>query len=195
MNHPIDISKVKVGAIVRAVSARVETTQSEPPLRYTEASLLDDMLHAARHAGSEADAAVLNATNGIGTARTRSESIVDLIRNKSLVRETDNCLINSKPGSRHVANVSLRKSTQVVKLTEAGRKLEAALPPELKNVGLTAKWEMLCRRIERGEITAEQFLSVVRKFVTAVVEDVRRRKKVVPGATTSEQVTQNQHTV
>lgn len=163
MNKPLNISKVRVGAIIGAVSARVEVTQSPPPASYTEASLLEDMLFASRHAQTPADVAVLEATNGIGTARTRSEGIVDLIRNKSLARE-----------SRLVGG----RQTTVVVMTEAGKKLEAALPAELKSVGLTAKWEMLCRRIERGEVTAESFLTVIRKFVAAVVADVKKRKTV-----------------
>lgn len=163
MNKPLDISKVRVGAIIGAVSARVEVTQSLPPPSYTEASLLEDMLFAARHAQTPADAAVLEATNGIGTARTRSEGIIDLIRNKSLARESR--VINGR-------------QTTVVVITEAGKKLEAALPAELKSVGLTAKWEMLCRRIERGEVSAESFLTVIRKFVAAVVADVKKRKAV-----------------
>lgn len=161
MNKPLSISKVRVGAIVGAVAARVEVTQNSPPPIYTEASLLEDMLFASRHAVNSADVAVLEATNGIGTARTRSEGIVDLIRNKSLARES--------------RVVSGRQATVVV-MTETGRKLESALPAELKNVGLTAKWEMLCRRIERGEVTAESFLAVIRKFVAAVVADVKKRK-------------------
>lgn len=172
----LDISAIRIGTIVGAVSARVEVTQSEPPPSYTEAGLLEDMLLAARHAASPADAAVLEATNGIGTARTRSEGIIDLIRNKSLVRETRT--VGGRP-------------TTVVVLTEAGRKLEAALPAELKSVGLTAKWEMLCRRIERGEVTAENFLVVIRKFVAAVVADAKKRKASGRVATTPARVRQN----
>jgi DNA topoisomerase-3 len=172
----VNISSVRVGAIVGAVSARVEVTQSSPPPSYTEASLLEDMLHASRHAQSPADAAVLEATNGIGTARTRSEGIIDLIRNKSLARE--------------VRVVAGRQITVVV-MTESGRKLEAALPAELKSVGLTAKWEMLCKRIERGEVTAESFLIVIRKFVSAVVADAKKRKVSGGVATTRASVRQN----
>jgi DNA topoisomerase IA len=76
-------------------------------------------------------------------------------------------------------------------MTEAGRKLEAALPAELKSVGLTAKWEMLCRRIERGEVTAENFLTVIRKFVVAVVADAKKRKASGQIATTPARVRQN----
>ena len=169
MTKPLNISKVRVGGVVGAVSARVEVTQSAPPASYTEASLLEDMLFAARHAQSAADAAVLEATNGIGTARTRSEGIIDLIRNKSMARET---------------RVVGGRQKMVVVMTDAGRKLESALPAELKSVGLTAKWEMLCRRIERGEITAESFLVVIRKFVVAVVADAKKRKASGQGATT-----------
>jgi DNA topoisomerase-3 len=176
MTKPLNISKVRVGAIVGAVSARVEVTQSSPPPSYTEASLLEDMLFAARHAQSPADAAVLEATNGIGTARTRSEGIIDLIRNKSLARET---------------RVVDGRQTMVVVMTDAGRKLESALPAELKSVGLTAKWEMLCRRIERGEVTAESFLVVIRKFVAAVVADAKKRKASGQIATTPARFRQN----
>jgi DNA topoisomerase IA len=121
----LDISRVRVGAIVGAVSARVEVTQDSPPHSHTEASLLEDMLLAARHADNPADAAVLEATNGIGTARTRSEGIIDLIRNKSLVRET-----------RVVAG----RETTVVVMTEAGRKLEAALPAEVRSLRRVSWW-------------------------------------------------------
>lgn len=176
MTQPLGISSVRVGAIVGAVAARVEVTQSAPPPSYTEASLLEDMLFAARHAQSPADAAVLEATNGIGTARTRSEGIIDLIRNKSLAREP---------------RVIAGRKTTVVVMTEAGKKLEAALPAELKSVGLTAKWEMLCRRIERGEVTAESFLVVIRKFVAAVVTDAKKRKASGRVATTPTGVRQN----
>jgi DNA topoisomerase III len=177
---PLDLAGVRVGAFVRAVSARVVVTQSEPPQRYTEADLLEDMLQAERHAVSVADAAVLRATNGIGTARTRSEGIVDLLRNDSLAR-----LSTSINGVRR---------TEVV-LTEAGSRLEGALPAELKSVGLTAKWEMLCRQIERGELNPEHFRVVIRKFVTAVVADVRRRKNLRTGATTSQKSGQNEQSV
>jgi len=162
LNKPLNISKVRVGAIVGAVSARVEMTQSPPPPSYTESTLLEDMLFASRHTQNPVDVAVLEATNGIGTARTRSEGIIDLIRNKSLAREQ--------------RIVDGRQITVVV-MTDAGKKLESALPAELKSVGLTAKWEMLCRRIERGEVTAENFLAVIRKFVAAVVADVKVKKR------------------
>jgi DNA topoisomerase-3 len=176
VNKTLDISGVRVGAIVGAVAARVDVTQDEPPPCHTDASLLEDMLLAARHAENPADAAVLEATNGIGTARTRSEGIIDLIRNKSLARET-----------RLVAG----RQTTVVVMTEAGRRLEAALPVELKSVGLTAKWEMLCRRIERGEVTAESFIAVIRRFVAAVVADAKKRKASGRVATTPASVRQN----
>lgn len=176
MKKPLNISSVRVGAIVGAVSARIEVTQSSPPPNYTEASLLEDMLFAAKHAQNPADKAVLEATNGIGTARTRSEGIIDLVRNKSLARET---------------RVVDGRQTTVVVMTDAGRRLEAALPAELKSVGLTAKWEMLCRRIERGEVTAESFLIVIRKFVAAVVADAKKRKASGLIATTPASVRQN----
>jgi len=177
---PSSISGIRIGSIVRAVSARVEMTQSEPPLRYTEATLLQDMLHASKLTACESEAAVLKATNGIGTARTRSEGIVDLIRNKTLVREARSV------GARPV---------MVVLLSESGRKLERALPIELKSVALTAKWEMLCRRIERGEVPADHFLTVTRKFVAAVVEDVKKRKSAGQIATTPAGAMQNEGTV
>jgi DNA topoisomerase III len=176
----LDLAGIRVGAFVRAVSARVVVTESDAPKRYTEADLLDDMLNAERHAMSESDAAVLRATNGIGTARTRSEGIVDLLQNQSLTRMTV-----TVDGMRRVE----------VALTEAGSRLEGALPAELKSVGLTAKWEMLCRRIERGELDPEHFRTVIRKFVTAVVADVRRRKKLQKSATTPPGAGQNQVSV
>lgn len=180
MTSALNVNAIRVGTVVRGVSARVETTHSAPPPFYTDATLLADMLGAAAYAANEGEAAVLEATNGIGTARTRSEGIMDLIKNGSVLVED--------------ALVSGRR-TKILKLSEAGARLEAALPHELKSVGLTAKWEMLCRRIERGEVKAQDFLAVIRKFVTSVVDDVKKRKSLGIRATTPPAASQNNHTV
>lgn len=165
MTKPVDIRNVKVGAFVNAVSARVEVTHSTPPAPYNEATLLDDMLHASRYAETEADAVILGMTNGIGTARTRSESILDLIRNGTLERQA-------------------AAGASSLRLSAAGKKLVGALPPELKSVALTAKWEILLRQVERGQLPKEDFARRNQVFVGLVVKDVKERKIASDGATT-----------
>lgn len=179
MKRRLSLTNVKVGAIARAASARVEITRSEPPAAYNDATLLDDMLNAGRHAESAADEAVLVATNGIGTARTRSESIQDLVKNGALARV-------ARPGT---------KSGSTLVLSDAGRRLVNALPPELRSVGLTAKWEILLRKVERGEISRELFRERNDMFVSLVVKEAQRQKQKQQSATTPTTVAQNQNTV
>lgn len=178
MNRRVDISHIRIGGIARAASARIEITESEPPPLYNEATLLDDMLNAYRHAATPADEVVLRATNGIGTARTRSECILDLIRNKSLLRaERDG------------------KALPALRLSAAGLALECALPPELKSVGLTAKWEVLLRKVERGELPGSEFKRRNDIFVGLVVKEAKRQKEMQQSATTPSALAENQHTV
>lgn len=178
MSRRIDIAQIRVGGIARAASARIEVSESVPPAFYNEATLLEDMLNAHRHAESEADETVLRATNGIGTARTRSEGIVDLIRNNSLIR-----------------TAGAGRTLPALSLSDAGRALVRALPAELKSVGLTAKWELLLRRVERGQVPASEFKRRNEIFVGLVVKEAKRQKELQESATTPSAVAENQHTV
>ena len=126
-----------VGKVVRAVSARCEEKFTSPPERYTEDSLVADMLNAHKFAKSEQERAVLKETEGLGTSRTREPTITNLIRRGMLV--------SKKKGKRYEVTSS-----------SSARSFVGMLPGALTEVGTTAKWEVAFKMVERGKATPEQ---------------------------------------
>jgi len=154
----ITLTNYAVGTIVRAASAKVAPEKTKPPAYFTEATLLEEMLAAYKYAPTEAEREMLKQSKGIGTARTRGEILKELINSKYLVREG-------------------KGKKQYIKDSAAGRHLTKLAPAALKNVTLTAKWEVLFTRIEKGEVTHAQFKQVINQFVATLVESVKQQKE------------------
>lgn len=159
----INIDAYQVGTIVRAASARVKAEETSPPSYYTEASLLDDMREAHKFATNDADREALKVTNGIGTARTRGQVIKELLESKSIERKG-------------------KGKSQKIVVTPAGRALSTMAPKAMKNVTMTAKWEILFAQIEKGTLEVAQFKRVIRMFVAAIVDEVKKKKESNNGA-------------
>lgn len=153
----INIAAYKPGTIVRAKSARVSSEQTKPPSYYTEATLLEDMVKAYKFAQNQADRDMLKLTNGIGTARTRGEVIKDLKKSKMI-----------EPHGKG-------KNT-TIRVTEGGKFLSKIAPAPLKNVAMTAKWEILLGQVERSELGADTFIKVIDNFVCGIVDNVKKLK-------------------
>lgn len=149
--------KLSVGTIVGAASAKILEFQDECPKLYTDAELLDAMVHAHRFADNDEDRAALMHTNGIGTAATRSDVITDLVSCKYIV-------INQIRGAGAIRNE--------ISITELGLRVDRVTPNELKSVSVTAKWELLFSKIEKGKIEPSKFGEVIRKFVISLVKVV-----------------------
>lgn len=132
-----DPNKHFVGKVVRAVSAKCEAKMTEPPERYTQDSLVSDMLSAHKFAKNEQERAVLKETEGLGTSRTREPTITDLIRR--------GFLDSKKKGKRH----------EVIS-SDLARKTIDGLPDVLTGVGTTARWEAAFKLVERGKATPAQ---------------------------------------
>lgn len=156
------LASYTVGTVVGSVSARVVVDHSTPPAFYTEASLLDAMVHAEQFAETERDKEILQACNGVGTASTRSEVINDLLQ---------------------CGYVSLEKlpaggaQGYRVKIEPLGALVNDMAPEELKSVTITARWELLFKRIERGEIKAKDFNQLIYKFVASLFVNIKNNPK------------------
>lgn len=149
------IQKLSVGTIVGAASAKILEFQDECPKLYSDAELLDAMINAHQFADNEQDRASLLHTNGIGTAATRSDVINELVSCKYIVIEKS----RGRDGIRNE-----------ISITELGVRVDKVTPFELKSVSVTAKWELLFSKIEKGKIEPNKFGVVIRKFVTSLVE-------------------------
>lgn len=134
---PDSKSPYYVGQVVKAVAARYEKAMTEPPKRYTEDSLIADMLAAHKFAVNEQERAILKETEGLGTSRTRAATIESLIKG--------GFLISTK-----------KKKLYELKSSEMSRVTISRLPDVLTSVATTAKWEVAFKMIERGSATPDQ---------------------------------------
>lgn len=151
------VQKYAVGQIVGAVSARYESNKTRPPARYTESSLIDDMLNAHKFSASETERKILRETEGLGTSRTREPTITGLI-NKKLIKST-------KRGKAHE-----------LMSDPFARTVVANLPDYLSGVATTAKWEVAFSMIESGKVPPDAVMTKVHELLEGLVEDARGRQ-------------------
>jgi DNA topoisomerase-3 len=124
-------------------SARLKEGFTSPPRSFTEDTLLASM----EYAGAE-DMPDDAERKGIGTPATRAEVIEKLLRQEYIIR----------------------KDKQLLP-TEKGINLVKVLPDNdsVKSPMLTAEWENDLKRVERGEMAADDFMGAVVGYVRATV--------------------------
>lgn len=120
------------------VSAEKGEHFTSPPKPYTE----DTLLSAMEHAGAE-DFDENAEKKGLGTPATRAGTIENLVARGYAKRE----------GKKIIS-------------TDKGRALIGVVPDEIKSVKLTADWENQLALVERDEMSAEDFMSGINKFIT-----------------------------
>ena len=130
---------------------------TSPPKHYTE----DTLLSAMETAGAEGVTEDIE-RKGLGTPATRAGIIENLVKNELLVREKKNLLP-----------------------TEKGINLIKILPEQVKSPLLTAGWENNLKRMERGEVEQESFMSSIESFVKEVVDKYNSPENTNPFASTS----------
>lgn len=145
-----------IGKVVSAVSAKFDEKFTEPPARYTEDTLMADMLAAHKFAKTDADRAILKEV-GLGTARTREPAITSQIKKEMLLRK--------KKGKKYEITSSVDAKTLV-----------RALPEVLVSVTTTAKWELVFKMVERGETTPEKVRIYLKKTLTDLMRIAKESK-------------------
>jgi len=124
------------------VNAAVREGFSQPPKHFTEDALLASM----ETAGAD-DMSDDVERKGLGTPATRAAIIENLVKSGLLARK-DKLLLP----------------------TDKGVNLIKVLPDSVKSPMLTAEWENHLKRIERGEITADDFMIAINRFVADTVK-------------------------
>lgn len=138
------------GETVATPSARVEAGKTEPPNRYSEATLLSAMENAGRQLDEvELRRALKRA--GLGTPATRAAIIETLLRREFV-----------------------RRDKKVLQATAQGRALIAALPPSaasdaLRSPELTGRWESQLAEMADGRGDRETFMAAIRRYTTELV--------------------------
>src|SRR3954454_24421716 len=149
------LPKLDQGETVQTLSVDAIRKETQPPRRFTDASLLGAM----ETAGKEIEDAELREAmkdSGIGTPATRA-SIIELLVNREYVEREGRSLIATEKG------------IQVIRLLN-GHQLTS---PEL-----TGSWEKRLGLIEQGEGSRESFMRDIPKFTTETVQELDKLKGV-----------------
>ena len=137
------------------------TSQTKPPPRFTEATLLMAMLNASKFANDKEAAKQLTKVQGIGTPATRDKIIETLFERDYLTK--------FKEGKG-----------EFVKTTDKGRDLCRNLPANLTSVDMTAAWEAELSEIEtlplaEAQVRRKAFIDAQTANATIIVNDVIAR--------------------
>lgn len=128
-------------------------SQTSPPKRYTEASLIADMKAASKYAATREDADLLKAITGIGTPATRDAIIEGLIKRVYIDRVKSNIIS-----------------------TQKGRDLIANAHSTLTQVEMTARWESKLAEIEgftpaQAQSARDEFIEMQAQFAEQIIRD------------------------
>ena len=136
---------------VREIAALA--SQTKPPPRYSEATLLSAMEGAGKLLEDDELRAAMEA-KGLGTPATRAAIIEGLIREEYVHREGRELVPTPKA-------FSLMFALHMLHIVELGS-------PEL-----TGEWEHKLKLIEAGKLTREQFMAQINDLVRTVVDTVK----------------------
>jgi DNA topoisomerase III len=149
------LPKLDQGETVQTLEVESIRKETQPPRRFTDASLLGAM----ETAGKEVEDAELREAmkdSGIGTPATRA-SIIELLVNREYIEREGRSL------------VATEKGIQVIRLLN-GHQLTS---PEL-----TGSWEHRLGLIEHGEDSRESFMRDIAKFTGETVAELDKLKGV-----------------
>jgi DNA topoisomerase-3 len=138
-----------------AKTEQVEVKESEtkPPPRFNEATLLSAMEGAGKLVDDEALREAM-AERGLGTPATRAQVIEGLIYEGYLLRQGKELIVTQKG----LSLITLLRNLDADTLTK----------PEL-----TGEWEAKLRQMERGQMSRESFMEDIRRLTTDIVTKVR----------------------
>lgn len=145
------LPKVIKGESVIIENVNLKNSQTKPPARFTEATLLSAMENPHRYISVNKEAAkTLGETGGLGTVATRADIIEKLF----------NSFVIEKKGRDIIP-------------TSKGKQLIDLVPKDLKSPLLTARWESQLDEISKGKRDNNSFIKEMKNYSVALVEDVK----------------------
>lgn len=145
----IDLPEFKIGDELKISQLALHEKTNRAPKLYTEADLLSAMEDAGRSIeDKEQQKAISNI--GIGTSATRA-SIIETLLSRNYI---------------------IRKSKAIIP-TEKGLKVyDLVKDHKIANVQMTAEWEMALYKIEKGELSSEQFINDIKDYTEEVTREL-----------------------
>ncbi|MDO4648195.1 MAG: DNA topoisomerase 3 [Eubacteriales bacterium] len=150
----MEIPAVQEGEKVAVVSAAIKEGQTTPPKRYTE-----DLLLQAMESASSDEFPDEVERKGIGTPATRAGIIEKLVAKGFINRVGD-------------------KKTKYLVSTDKGTALITVIPEQIQSPSMTAEWEEKLLQVEKGQLSANEFM----KEITGMISDLVERYEVIKGA-------------
>ncbi|MCL1886381.1 MAG: DNA topoisomerase III [Betaproteobacteria bacterium] len=146
---------------VQTEKVKAEALFTRPPARYTEATLLSAMEGAGKLLDDELREAMIG--KGLGTPATRAAIIEGLLTEKYLIREGRELI----PTPKAFQLMTLLQGLNIKELTK----------PEL-----TGEWEYKLSRMEKGEISREEFMQEIARMTQAIVKRAKEYdEETIPG--------------
>jgi DNA topoisomerase III len=152
-----DDGRFAVGRVIGAANASYEALRTEPPKRYTQSDLIDEMLAAAKFAKTPKERELLRNIDGLGTSRTREATISGLI---------DRGFLTEFKAKRS-------RSRTELKPTEAGMTIVGSLPAMLTDPATTAKWELAFQMVESGKASDADVRRYFEALLAEIVKDAK----------------------
>ncbi len=143
-------------ATVEAIN--IETKETKPPARYTEATLLSAMEGAGKLLDDE-ELREAMAERGLGTPATRAATIEGLLAQKYIAREGKDLNVTGK-------------GLRLIELLEE-MKIEPLTSPTM-----TGDWEYKLRQMEHGKLDRSVFMEEIANFTCEVVDKARNHLTV-----------------
>ncbi len=142
------------GVTVTVDSTEVKAKKTQPPLRYTEGTLIQAMKTIGKFVENPILKQRLKDTSGIGTEATRASIIEVLIKRKFITKQGRNNLVS----------------------TVQAKALIDVLPVPVKDPATTAVWEQALDDIAQGQGDAAQFVADQAKMVSVLTERVKQKE-------------------
>lgn len=156
---------VNRGESVHTDTVEIKACETKPPARFTEATLLSAMETAGKFVDDEELRDAMS-EKGLGTPATRAAIIEGLI--------TENYMQRSEGYMQRGAKSVLIPTAKAFDLIALLRGLEL---PELCSPELTGDWEFKLKQIEQRQMDRAQFMEMIRKMTSTIVEKVRNYGK------------------
>ncbi|HIP82457.1 MAG TPA: DNA topoisomerase III, partial [Desulfocapsa sulfexigens] len=149
--------EIPKGTDVRCKDVTKEQSETKPPPRFNEATLLSAMEHSGKFVDDEELAEAMK-DRGLGTPATRAAIIEKLLKEKYIVREG-------------------KEITPTGKAFELFALLEALKIEVLASPQMTGEWEFKLNQILHGKFTREQFMGEIRELTEHIISQVRAFEK------------------
>ncbi len=139
---------VQQDAPVQTTAVEIHTAQTNPPQRYTEATILSAMEGAGKLVEDEELREAMK-EKGLGTPATRAAIIETLIAARYLTRHGKEL----HPTPKAIQTITLLKTAV----------------PELTSPEMTGEWEFKLRNIEQRKLTRDEFMRSIRELTEQIV--------------------------